>query len=130
MKRDMDLVRKILLAVEESDGFWNGPFEIDGFDPQLVNDHILLVQQAGLLSASWSTKASGAKEVIVVQEITWEGHEFLDAARNEGIWREVKETLKEKGVDGTFELVKKIASKLLEKKFNSLFEDGETLELE
>lgn len=130
MQRDMELVRRILLEVEKSDEILTHPIKIDGYEDPVVNYHIVLMYEAGLLKAGYRNTAAGIPIVVSISRLTWEGHEFLDAAKNEGVWKEVKETLKEKGVDGTFELIKKIAGKLLEKKFNSLFEEGTTLELE
>jgi hypothetical protein len=34
---------------------------------------------------------------IIIEKLTWSGHEFLDNARNESIWKETMKTVKEKG---------------------------------
>ena len=51
MKRDMDLIRKILIQVEECDDPWGpqGDLKIDGYDDQLVSYHIKLLCEAKLL---------------------------------------------------------------------------------
>ena len=38
--------------------------------------------------------------------LTWEGHEFLEASRNQGTWDRAKETLAEKSVGMSFDIVK------------------------
>ncbi len=113
MKRDMDLIRAILLKVEESDEVLPFPFEVPEYDERLVNDHIVLLDEAGLLEAYYSEMGSGAQLVVVVRKLTWEGHEFLDAARNEGIWSEAKEVAKKKGVDLPFKILQSLLEALL-----------------
>ena len=48
MKRDMDLIRNILLHVEEHD---NLQFALDGCDEPTVAYHVRLLSEAGLLHA-------------------------------------------------------------------------------
>lgn len=40
--------------------------------------------------------------------LTWEGHEFLDAARNNTVWRKVLQLVKDKGASVPFEVVKQL----------------------
>lgn len=50
MKRDMDLVRKLLFAIE---GFEGEPdyrqLRIDGYEPEQIEHHLILMKDAGLL---------------------------------------------------------------------------------
>lgn len=41
-----------------------------------------------------------------VRRLTWPGHEFLDAARNETLWTRTKGNLSNAGVSATFDLLK------------------------
>ncbi len=41
--------------------------------------------------------------------MTWEGHDFLDAIRNDTIWNRVKATVTEKGGGASVEVMKEIA---------------------
>ena len=111
MKRDMELVRTILLAVEE-----NGPprgffqLELRGYDPETVSHHVLLFGDAGLLEIH-DRKLRNHFEVMP-KRLTWAGHEFLDAARNDTIWNKAKELVKEKGGAVPFEVLKDLLLKL------------------
>jgi Hypothetical protein (DUF2513) len=53
MKRDMDLVRQILLQVQAKDEEELGqkPLEIDGYDLATVARHVEIMQEAGLVDA-------------------------------------------------------------------------------
>lgn len=46
---------------------------------------------------------------FMVQRLAWEGHEFLDAVRNDTVWTKTKKVFTEKGVDMSFDLVKTVA---------------------
>lgn len=88
MKRDMELVRKILLAVEAS-GTVEKPIdlEFEGIDPKIVSYNVSKLYEAGLVSAIKFDLLQGP--VWSPMSLTWSGHEFLDAARNETVWQRV-----------------------------------------
>jgi hypothetical protein len=47
----------------------------------------------------------------IAKNLTWEGHEFLDAARNETVWNSTKETAKQYGGSIPLELMKGLLMK-------------------
>jgi hypothetical protein len=87
MKRDLDLVRRILLHLEEGEanpsGF--GAFVDEGYDAGAIHYHLRLLHDAGLIEADEIVPGQWWPE-----RMTWSGHEFLDAARDEELWRETK----------------------------------------
>ena len=95
MKRNMDLIREILLHVEE-----HGSLEdFDDGDSAEFKYHVRLLAEADLLKIIVHTEMGGE---IILQEIgggsflTCKGHDFVDAARDEGRWNEAKAVVKEK----------------------------------
>jgi hypothetical protein len=111
MKRDMDLVREILIALEDRDAELN-PDEIPNRSPEEVSYHVHLMHEAGLVEA-WTSKTFNAPLYAVANRLTWEGHDFLEAARNESVWRKAKQIVAEKGGGLTFEVLKSLLSKLV-----------------
>jgi hypothetical protein len=105
MKRDLDLIRRILFQVEEKGQVrGNVTLEIPGWTPEEISHHVWLLQDAGLLEA---TDLSNMRTFDVrPRKLTWAGHEFLDAARNDTVWRKTKELVKEKGGSIPFEVLK------------------------
>jgi len=83
MKRDMDLVRQILLAIEDKGGHPHGwvDLEIQGHTAEVVAHHVLLLQDAGLVVAQNLTTMHGFD--MKPKRMTWASHEFLDAAKND-----------------------------------------------
>ncbi|MBN1461056.1 MAG: DUF2513 domain-containing protein [Armatimonadetes bacterium] len=109
MKRDMELVRAILLKAEAGDN--SGYLEIDGYDQSMVAAHAQIMAEAGLvvvpkILANDTTGPIAAK----VSRLTWDGHEFLDSIRNEQVWMETKSTIGKKIGDASLEVVKTVAT--------------------
>jgi hypothetical protein len=109
MKRDMDLIRKILVEIEESS--IEGVPEFDGYEPANVAYHCRLLLDAGLITAADVSSHDG--EAYLISGLTWAGHDFLDAARNETVWNKAKEVIKSKGGGFTFDILKLVLKKLL-----------------
>ncbi len=111
MKRDLELVREILLAVEKSD---QAPDEwvninLPSRNPSLVSYHVKMLHDAGLLDATDLSDFSESS--WVPRSLTWAGHEFLDAARNDTVWNKAISTLKEKSASVPFEILKAVVMK-------------------
>jgi Hypothetical protein (DUF2513) len=90
MKRDLDLVRLILLHLEGGEGASPSgsvvsAFVEKGHDIATLHYHLQLLHDAGLIEASEVMPGQWWPE-----RITWSGHEFLDAARNEDLWQETR----------------------------------------
>lgn len=88
MKRDMDLVRQLLLRVEESEYGILGSedFMAEGWEPRTVATHMQLLQEAGFLEANLLTHEGQGALRGKVERLTWAGHDYLDAVRNDTIW--------------------------------------------
>jgi hypothetical protein len=83
MKRDLELVRRILLDIEgdgESHSSWSTLID-QGYAPGAIQYHVQLLHDAGLIHADELVPGQWWPE-----RITWAGHEFLDAARSEEHW--------------------------------------------
>jgi hypothetical protein len=115
MKRNMDLVRQILLALEaHPSGSAPTPFTIAGEDQEVVGHHVYLMAQGELLTANTVT-AFGDSPIAIPGTITWKGHEFLDATRSETVWRHVRTVMKDKGLSLPFTLVQELAIQIAKK---------------
>jgi hypothetical protein len=96
MKRDMDLVRSILLKIEEQPftGAWV-EISVDGYSPEEITYHIMLLAEADLIDAD---NVSDHDSILWMPiRLTWQGHEFLDAARDNNRWNKAKNTMEKFG---------------------------------
>lgn len=93
VKRDMDLIRKILLTVEEnpSDSVPRMP-TLSGWSDDTVAYHLVLLKEAGFVDGTKSS-AMGRPTSYMMIRLTWPGHEFLDAARDDTVWNKAKATI-------------------------------------
>lgn len=94
MKRDMELIRTILMTLEEADYRSGRPVEWDMEDRSTAqcDYHVWLLKDAGLIEAErvFGSHASNFWQPI---SITWRGQEFLSSIRGEGAWARLKKRL-------------------------------------
>lgn len=64
-----------------------------------IRYHIYLLQDAGLLVAR-DARSRDNLWSYYPSHLTWEGHEFFDAARNDTNWKKTKEHIMEKAGGG------------------------------
>jgi len=109
----MDLVRKILLEIESQD---IGPglkgLKFNEYSKHDVDYHLNLMLEAGLIEGAKHTRGGPHYPLIIPTRLTWTGHDFLDACRDEGIWTKAKEKLKDIGGSATFEIMKMILTQI------------------
>lgn len=92
MRRDLDLVRSILLWIEaQPEGHnINWTVAIAGHTDEQIGYHVHLMEQAGLLIASDATYSESRSPSAIPVSITWNGHEFLNAAKDSNLWARAK----------------------------------------
>lgn len=112
MKRDMDLVRDILRQVEEEPYTMN-PVKLTFADrpENEIAYHVLLLDEAGLLEAMDFSSMDGPAWKPV--RLTWEGHEFLEASRDDTRWEKAKAMMQEKAGGMSFEVIKALLISLM-----------------
>lgn len=106
MKRDLDLIRKMLLAVEDGPSGYAPHLVFEGYTDEQVGYHAYLLMDAGLARGADVTSHSNNSPEAIVQSLTWEGHEFIDAARDDTRWQKAKSIVAEKGGGITLDLLK------------------------
>ncbi|MGP9592975.1 DUF2513 domain-containing protein [Halomonas sp. AOP42-C2-25] len=91
MKRDWELVRKILVQVEELDSSEKSlkPSDFEGHLSGVVSYHMSILKDAGLIQATCFQPLSGELSCTATG-LTWDGHEFLDKIRSDTTWGKIK----------------------------------------
>jgi len=111
VKRDLDLIRRLLLDIEEegSDASrragWTEPGD-NGQAPDTVHYHIQLMHDAGLIIADELVPGQWWPE-----RITWAGHEFLDLARNEDLWHRAKRAIETAAGAAPFQVLQELLAR-------------------
>ncbi len=117
MKRDMELVRGLLLKIESMNlplgttAFFNSAdptLHIDGFTPDDVAYNLDLLFDAGFIRGQRGMTDFG------FSGLTWAGHDFLDVVRDPAIWAKTKQGALAAG-GFTFDLLKELAKGFVKK---------------
>jgi hypothetical protein len=94
MKRDLDLIRKILFQLEAHEhGYAPQTFTVDGYTDEVVGYHVHLMGQAGLLKVADVTHGGSPSPSALPVRLTFAGHDFLDAARSDTIWNHARKAI-------------------------------------
>jgi len=101
MKRDIDLVRLLLLR---SEGDEDAKRKVEEYADDVRAYHVTIMLDAGLFIGESDKLADGSYATSVTR-LTWNGHDFLDAARNETVWRKARETILRTVGSVTFDLL-------------------------
>ena len=104
MQRDMDLIRRIVLATADL------PAEtalqaLDGVDESEFVIHVIWLTEAGLVKAVTSDGAINASYAHV-QRLTWQGCELADAIRSDTLWAKAKTAVIKPSTSFTFDLLR------------------------
>ena len=106
MLLDIDLIKAILLDIEESEHWPDfiavGPLE--GYDNKKSLYHLFLLDEAGLVKGKDISTLDAGRN-YAVERLTWEGHTFLTNAKNPSNWSKLKTALGTIG-DVSFEAAK------------------------
>ncbi len=107
MKRDMDLIRKILLEVE------NAEYDLDisrfsylSENKDVINYHLEILIEHGLLKGFLHREFSGHIIGGTIEGLTWEGQDFLEVVRDEGVWMRAKQTISKTVGTTSFDVLK------------------------
>lgn len=104
MKRDMELIRLLLLKVE---GEEPKP-DLSGYTQKQQGYHLAKLIEAGLVNGEISRDNNGNATGAVPIELTWDGHEFLDAARSDKVWNRALSKVKSEGVGVSIGVLKEL----------------------
>lgn len=93
VKRNLDLVREILLWVEGRPEGRNVGWKIniDGYSDEEIGYHVYLMNQAGLLIATDATFQESLSPYWIPNALTWDGHDFLASIKDDTVWKKAKE---------------------------------------
>jgi len=113
MQRDMELIRKILFAIEDKyidTWLHSSQIQIDGYEMKAIGYHCAILYDAGLIYDYKGNYYSDELQWFAVGRLTWDGHELLDKIKSDTVWNKTKETITKKGIPFVLDAVKEIAT--------------------
>ncbi len=120
MKLDFDCIRDVLLTVEGkteiTERFAYSGIKLNNvisalpqYSPQDVFYTALKLEEAKLITVHREIEIRRAPNDFVITDITYEGHQYLNSVRDNGVWDKVKSSAKSL----TIPVVVKLAEKVL-----------------
>lgn len=101
MKRNMDLIRTLLLAAEADVESISGESSV-----KEQAYHVALLKDAALVEAQIQLDPMGEPAGYIIFRLTWAGHEFLDSTREDTVWKKAKDHVLKPGATWTFDILK------------------------
>lgn len=107
MRRDMDIIRQLLLKLEAHDlspgstqglSCYGEELAIDGVEAKTIGHHLEMLVDAGLITVKHNGMINGHE--IYFERLSWKGHEFLAAIRDKEIWAQTKDLARRGGTEG------------------------------
>lgn len=101
MKRDMDLIRRIVLALDDHSEAGNPLGGLDEVESATFSYHAELLIEAGLAVGSTQKFMDGHSDAWLWR-LTWQGHDFADAVRSDTIWKAALDNVIKPSASWTF----------------------------
>jgi len=119
MKRDWDIVRKILMALENIQDTTSvmEPGAVSGYDNEIVSYHMKLLMEAGFIEGNCRDFTINAPLHCWATRLTWKGHEFLDRIRSDTVWNRVKGLARERGLSLSLDVIVMASKMVIERMF-------------
>jgi hypothetical protein len=114
MTRDFDFIREILFKVEKAAS--GEPLMTLSFnreiDAAVLGEHLEIMIEAGLIDAE---VLSLQPVTFVIRRLTWAGHDFVNNARNDTVWKRVMADAKAKGSSVSMTVLNGLLTKAAQK---------------
>lgn len=109
MKRDLELIRKLCLAVENvPTGYVLDDIEIDGYSKDQIGYHSYLLVDAGFAKGLDTTTIADTSPQWRILHLTSAGHDFAGAARDESTWQKATGVVKDNASSVTLDVMKQV----------------------
>lgn len=109
MKRDFDLIRKILLYVEENHKEGSLMInKLEDYDNQTLIFHCKLLKDQGLIKGRALEYLTPGNDEFQCFGLTYDGYEFLDKIRDINTWNKIKKYAKEHAMELAFNTISTI----------------------
>lgn len=104
MKRDMDLVRQIVLAARDAE-LGKPLVSLPDVEPIDFAAHVQLLAEAGLVYAALQPDNMRPARSAAVWRLTWAGQDFADSIAEDTIWNRARDAVIKPTAGAAFDLL-------------------------
>lgn len=115
MKLNVDCIRDVLLEIEKTPYGENLGEKalysaLESFSKADIDYSVIKLKEADFINAVICVPDDGIVHKIVIYDITWDGHQFLDKIREPSVWEKIKENGGKAvaSISGLLEIISKI----------------------
>ncbi len=105
MKRDMDIIRQILINIEDDKYPYGTLVHLDGVTERSCAQHVALILDAGLAEGHLIKGDAHGIVGALIERLTSAGHDFCDGIRQDTIWNKAKEHVIKPGASYGFKVL-------------------------
>ena len=117
MTRDDDLIRALMLALEQANSYVNDNLVIEGYTRDQVAYHLGLIVRAGYAEGPQPRYSSSGSDptiplAVVVNRLSPAGHDFIASLRDDTVWAKVKERLAKVGGTASLDIIGQVGASI------------------
>lgn len=113
MKRDIDLIRRIMAHIEtlqpghfaSANSFTEYLGLAKEYDKAIIFEHIELLIEENFIKGKVHRNHDDVIDAVYITGLTWKGHDFIDAAKDDTIWKKAKDKILKAGISFTFDIL-------------------------
>ncbi len=115
MTRDDDLIRTLMLVLEQASDYVNDSLAVEGYSRDQVAYHLGLIVRAGYAEGPQPRYSSTGSDptipmAVVVSRLSPAGHDFIASLRDDTVWAKVKERLAKVGGSASLEIIGQVGT--------------------
>ena len=117
MTRDDDLIRALMLLLEQANSYINDSVVVEGYTRDQVAYHLGLIVRAGYAEGPQPRYSSSGNDptiplAVVVNRLSPAGHDFIAALRDDTVWAKVKERLAKVGGTASLDIIGQVGASI------------------
>jgi Hypothetical protein (DUF2513) len=117
MKRNDDLIRTLMLLLEDANDYVNDKVVVEGYARDEVAYHLALIVKTGFAEGPQPRYSSEGGDptipsVVVITRLSPVGHDFIATLRDDTVWTKVKERLAKVGGSASLEIIGQLGASI------------------
>lgn len=119
MKLDNDLIRELLLYIEENGDYEKGLYDIDinGYTQDEIKYHLIILNESQYIKSNKIKTIGMLEESIIPIRLTEKGHRYIENIRDNKVWNYIKRQLKLKRLNLSLDMLLKFSTEYIKSRF-------------